>query len=750
MKTKKQIQKSLNRQLSARNPLQNVDVEPRSDMESPSSYPVSYAITAVDFSKDKDGWKKSNIFQLFPSNQKTQRNSNTFKILKFAQKDSNDIERRQLHSSLADSALTGLPDNEKYEFVTIVQTNPFVGSKTGASTDVLFAIVPRDSAVNSTKDKGSTSNDQGPTRGFFRPDKDISTVSRLAGIIIDTFGTGDDLILPNGPGGKFDENSNEVNKYFKVDRNRTFVNTNDGDDVVIGGFSTDYFGPGKPSDLLLAKSNPRSYKADTTSSGSKVFVGGSESDLLIGGKDDDYLVGDSFATMILQDKRPLGDKRLEAANNYLTTKAAKVGGWQQKLAPIYDLSDLPETQRFNIQAYQPEYFLSYHSLIASHERFLNSAYAYTRTVDRTKYPMWIPGNDVIYGGAGNDTIFGDDNTFLGSGSNLLPLVRIQQWGKGYNAKDGVHLLKQDEIDSGVRWPSLFKANAEKGTLGSDFINAGPGSDYISAGFGEDAIIGGADGDVIGLGPQIAVQGYTPFFGTKVAFGDDATFDPILQKWIKASERYIDNFIVGDIYFDESELGVGEDIPTPMNSALETHLASMESINGAFAKASGLISKIPEIGSIVAALTGASLKFFLELASPPAPDYNKAANAQADASDKISIIRDFDSFDTLTIRTKSGDILSTARQSNVAFSGKSKLFDGKGDRYIANGTKIQQSITNNGQVIRIFLEDYHESMFVLGSVDSELSTNGITQKYTTWTIGGSSYGGLPDTSYFPLN
>lgn len=730
--------------LKASNPLQEIYKEPRSEMESPSTYPVSYAIAALDFSTTRDGWKKSRIFQLFPTNQRTKLNPNSdFKNLNFGNDPGRDL--RQLHSQLTNSALTGLPEQEQYEYVKIVN-DPF-GSKTGAPTDVLFAIVPRDSAVDSRNDKNSTFNDRGPTRGFFRPDKDISTVSRRAGIIIETYASGDDLILPNGPGGQF--GNTPVNdakfRYYKVDRNRTFVNTNDGDDAIIGGFSTDFFGPGKPSDLLQAKLNPLTFRANTSASGSKVYIGGSESDLLIGGRDADYLVGDSFAT--LNEPAPFLIKS-PAANNYITTRSSD-GGFRG--TPVYNLADLPATQRRQIKSFQPEYFYNQSSLGASQERHSPYGGRSGYGVGNSDYPMWIPGNDVIFGGDGNDTIFGDDNTKLGSGSNLLPLVVMKRWGQAFNAKDGNHVLKQDEINSGVTWPFLFKANAEKGTLGSDFIHAGLGTDYIQVGFGQDAIIGGGGGDIIDLGAQIAAQGYTPFFGTKVAFGDDATFDPILKKWIKApsAEKSVDNFIVGDIYFDESELGVGSSLPSPMKSERETFLDALTSMNAVNNIASKGISAIPGYAKLINQIFEASFTI-MKLFAPPAPDYSKATNSLSDASDKISVIRDFDPFDTFTIRTKSGDILSTSRNSNVAFAGKSKLFDGNGNQYVANGTKVQQSITNNGQVVRLFLEDYHDSLFVLGSNESELTTNGITQKYTTWTIGGSAYGGLADTNYSSLN
>jgi hypothetical protein len=338
------------------------DKENRSAMESPNDYPVTYAISAVGDPNnriplatwDKTAW----IYQLYPLSKPTPRNNSDSKAIKLS---SETIFGTVRAVSQERSPKEGPLAGKKLDSIRFEVSNP-LDQKT--KLDVLFAIVPRDSAIDSSRDSGSTLNDRSPTRDFYRPTKDKTVVSRRDGIIVETFESGNDLIMPNGPGGVLYETGPGRNLplYPKVDRKPTFVNSGDGKDVIIGGYGSDFFSGTSAETLWNSRNKIRdkeiveSLRVALGTSGSKLMIGGSNDDVLIGGSDRDYLVGDRFTSIGKWDyvaKDRSIDKAILAAELYLPTNALRFPAEQ------VDLSSLPSFLSHHIQSindYQPGYF----------------------------------------------------------------------------------------------------------------------------------------------------------------------------------------------------------------------------------------------------------------------------------------------------------------------------------------------------------------------------------------------------------
>lgn len=715
-------------------------------MESPNDYPVTYAISAVGDPNnriplatwDKTAW----IYQLYPLSKPTPRNNSDSKAIKLS---SETIFGTVRAVSQERSPKEGPLAGKKLDSVRFEVSNPR-DQKT--KLDVLFAIIPHNSAIDLGYD--FTLNDAGSSRDFYRPDKDKTIASRRDGIIIETFESGNDLIMPNGPGGIFWQ-PRTTPRYPKVDRKPTFVNSGDGKDVVIGGYASDFFGGTSAETLwnsrqIRAKDTIESLRDALNSNGSKLMIGGSNDDVLIGGSDQDYLIGDrlySTGKWNHDDKDGPSGKREVAAELFLPLNANEYPTEQ------LDISRLPSFLDKHIQSlksYQPAYFYdypmqrrasNYMSLYRSSVHV--SAFNKSQSGSLNGYQLWIPGNDIIRGGRDDDFIFGDDNSKYGAGESLLPLITMKEWADSINSNDGNSKLDSDERKAGVNWTDLFLSSAQAPALGADFLHGGGGDDVIYAGFGADAIIGSRGSDLIDFGAQVAVKGFRPFWGTKVAFGDGAKFDG--QKWIPSNEedKDIDHFIAPDLFTEKRDLNIGNSTLGDVESARDRYLNSLQKFTDGWDGVDRIISKIPGIGDIISTLVS-DITFLAKLFAPASPDYTKIDSQEAGPVDRLSIIRDFDDFDMITIRTDTKDVINTTTRGIPipANAINNQLIDETTDIYNKKGTQIGL-ITGDGKTYtRMFLEGYTKPLALLGTRNETIEVSGSKKNVTYWTLGGKDF------------
>jgi Ca2+-binding RTX toxin-like protein len=455
-----------------------------------------------------------------------------------------------------------------------------------------------------------------------------------------------------------------------VDRGVNYINARNGQDVVIGGYGQDTFGSS-----VDIKNLKELAKIDTTSRerarGSKFYVGGSSEDVLAGGLEADFLVGD----------------RLNGYELYLPTSR---------------LNGIPDTWKNHLEAiksYQPSTF----QIGKGSQGFDLVAKDESKT-----YPLWIPGNDIIRGYEGDDIIHGDDNTIS---QNLFQLPTIRKW-----LSNTPRLVVDAGGINNIKW-------SEKGfQLGADFIDGGAGNDQIYAGIGADRIIGGYGSDVIDTGPQIITPGYNPFFGPKVIFGGNA--DIVTGEWVKdTSEKSPDLFVIGALIDTEKELSssiTGElDTTSAERKTMAESLAKFEK---AWEAAEGVVSNIPKVGGAVVEVVKA-VTAFLKISDPkPVP-----VGDSPQADDAVTIIRDFDENDILSINVPNGANLQLRRgEYNIGGSDKNPLtkglFNKKGVYF-----EIEKSAGNAYK--RLFLEGV-----------TELATIRYNQEtdFVSWTFGGKSF------------
>jgi hypothetical protein len=225
-------------------------------------------------------------------------------------------------------------------------------------------------------------------------------------------------------------------------------------------------------------------------------------------------------------------------------------------------------------------------------------------------------------------------------------------------------------------------------LGADFLHGGGGNDVIYAGFGADAIIGGRGSDLIDFGAQVAVKGFRPFWGTKIAFGDGAEFDG--QKWIPAikEDKDIDHFIAPDLFTEKRDLIIGGSTLGDVESARDRYLNSLQNFTDGWDVVDRIIGKIPGIGDIISTLVS-DITFLVNLTAPASPDYSKIDSQEAGPLDRMTIIRDFDDFDMITIRTDAKDVIK-ADPSGIAIGAgaiNNPLIDDRRGSYNKKGTQI---------------------------------------------------------------
>ena len=510
-----------------------------------------------------------------------------------------------------------------------------------------------------------------------------------AGILVDLVEDSNDLILPYGTGGSYQDDT-------VVDRGINYINARNGQDVVIGGYGEDIIGSsGNIKDLKKYDGINATFRKQVR--GSKFYVGGSGKDVLAGGLEADFLIGD----------------RLNGYELYLPTSR---------------LNGIPDTWKNHLEAiksYQPSTFSSgkgFDLTGSDSKGFLGT---------NTPYPLWIPGNDIIRGYEGDDIIHGDDNTIS---ENLFQLPTIKKWlsntPKEVVAAGGIN---------DVKWN-------EKGfQLGADFIDGGTGNDQIFAGIGADAIIGGYGSDVIDTGPQIVTSGYNPFFGPKVIFGGNAILrDTVTGEWVNdTSETSPDLFVIGALIDREAELSSsnsGElDTASAERRTMAEKLAGFETV---WKQAQGVVKAIPKVGGVIVGVVNAVTSFLKKTDPKPV-----SAGKQATAIDTLTIIRDFDKNDILSINAPNGSRITFDPPQIFGDSGadlKNPLAKGLEALPARRGLYLSIEKSAGDSYKRVFLDDVTE-LAVLGRVPDPGGSG-----TTTWTFGGSNFLGALDLNGNPYS
>ena len=638
--------------------------EPRNQMASPSTFAVTYAHLAVSNEADPAGprWETNSIIQQLGVSPKDASKRVAF------------VGPFRVGDAIAfSSSWRGLPlgyadaRGRQGDILKITTGN---GEPLPYPVDVLFAIVPRANAVDLSKETPGNSEDpngngRGAYRGFRRDTSNsLAAAENLAGIKIKTLAQGDDLILPNGPGqyrwergkplptpltGPIGYDFKQVGNY--VDREPTLVNIGSGRDVVIGGYVRDHFGAYSFKEIqeLKKKQRPGEYSLypnpASVATGSKLFVGGSYKDFLIGGIDQDYIAGDRFRGYELYLPADALPERLPSA------------AFDKHLS--------------NLRRYQPDYFANEQNRGRVKIGVNNSV------------PLWIPGSDGIFTYDGNDFIYGDDDTAFGASGGGVDLINLK------NLKDA------SRENGGGQWLTR--------KLAADFIDAGAGDDQVFAGFGGDAIIGGLGADLINVGDQIIADGYDPFWGTKVVYGDALTGLPGVTP---GDDIFPDIFQIGELLETEDQI---RQRAAGGTAEVEAQKSQFDAFVDGWEKASSFIALIPKVGTLVYGLVEAGVAL-AKLFSPPVP---VPVEPKATAADALVVIKDFDASDQLVVRLPVGANASI-RYDNTFVQNTNGIVNPLIGGGSGGGTLISVSgrAVGGTQFTRVFLQGYSEGLIRL--------------------------------------
>lgn len=507
----------------------------------------------------------------------------------------------------------------------------------------------------------------------------------LGGIAITTAVKGNDLILSSGPG--VERSTTDRDSFTLVNRTSSYVNIQNGDDAVIGGFGSDYFGSKSYDELYDLSSEKQSSKSSAR--GTKLFIGGSSNDVLDGGADADYLVGDRF------------------------------NGYELYWKTSNPFDSLPPSSPWASQA----------TFLSNYQRVLPNGVGDRLTgvtvktlssgavTSRTPYSLWMPGNDVIRGYEGNDFIFGDDNAI----NNLAQLKVL---------KDNITGVNPSDLD---KYGPINASNFNSVRLGADFIDAGEGNDEIHAGFGSDAIIGGGGSDLIDLGAQVAVKGYTPFFGPKVAYGDHAFWNG--SEWQSdPSTKAPDVFIIGALYTQESDIQASKSDAFLNYSQSSSIRESIESFENQWKTYDRLVKLIPKL-DVISKVVNGGISAIKALFPAPKP-FAIVGDSRPKANDTITVIKDFDPFDQLTFSLFKGEQYEARKTTNLTLSSDTSnplLGNIQGKR----GTIIEVRGDAGTVYNRVFLEGYESGLVSLKTES--------TADATFYTLGGRDYGDILDAN-----
>lgn len=536
-----------------------------------------------------------------------------------------------------------------------------------------------------------------------------------------TTDNGDDLLYPNGRG-QYDLWGAPSSLKTIVDYGYTWVNSGNGNDVVVGGYGIDRIGSRASRPMQVTSLDFSTKESITniernpyrippsTSTGSKFYVGGSGDDVLDGGQDDDFLVGDRFNNTEL----------------YIKSSATNI--------------NIPATfarHKQLIDSYQP---LSWSAGITPSNN-LQSARGESRLGDHWynfdfNYPLWVPGNDVMFGGRGNDFIYGDNN--INTISDLVDIKQLARETNNFNPPES----DQNILGGNRPYTNAPKMNWNSIILGADFIDGGDGSDEIFAGFGSDAIIGGPGSDMINCGDQIIAPGYKPFYGPKIVWGDTYPLngnraDPEYQN----IKKYPDVFVIGDLYTTEAQILAGAGSPSSnQGPSLKTAADKIRDYEATWNSVNNVIDFIPVAGPIISAV-GDVIFNLLNLNTTP-----DIIGTKPYVADSLTVIKDFDPFDTFIIRTPNGGAVETnlidregkkgpASTKDFAVAGIEQINPLASNTIYANGRIVQTINDASNQYDRVLLENYLGEVYPIKKVEHKV--NGIVDSID-WIYGGSDF------------
>jgi hypothetical protein len=495
------------------------------------------------------------------------------------------------------------------------------------------------------------------------------------GIAIRMENYGNDIVIPNGRGMYYRGHEGGLRYSPMTDYHYTFTTVQNGEDSVIGGFGPDYILSESLTYVEAVERNSKKFNTSRSNNirGSKLFVGGSDDDFLSGGMEGDLLVGD----------------RLNGYELYLNREALD--------------SNIPDSvvnNRRRLLNYQPPDYNNVKNTDNPRDNTfpffgLGKFTDLEEPIFGKSQWLWRPGNDVIHGNGGADTIYGDGN----GEQELYELFRY----------------KQAASDRGKSILPPGKGDWSKIRIGADFIDGGDGNDVIYGGFGSDAIIGGYGSDIIYTGDQIIAEKYEPVWGPKVIWGGG----------YQQSDESPDLFVLGNLFTDEDQ----------MDSRIQD-VKNQQAISQAVTnKWLGVVSAVAS--AVASKVTDGLSDLFLTLFDIFTADTSTASSAKPpNALDGLTIIRDFGDKDVLMLKIRNDELMVGSKAPLEAPTSNKYDYNplvGSGAK--GKGVRVDYTPKAGSSFAHLFLEGYDKPLYVLGRVDRDTrpDTDG-----TYLLLGGAEY------------
>lgn len=362
----------------------------------------------------------------------------------------------------------------------------------------------------------------------------------------------------------------------------------------------------------------------------KAYVGGSMQDIIIGGPQADVLIGDRIAGTEGGILSYPDDKRLNRAPD-VERRVNELIGFSLKTTSL-KYRDPNTIASYNIlnDLYQVDWKDSKNSEVYYHNN-------------------WWPFGDFVAGLEGDDVIYGDDTE--ADPSRLIALKSMTQADGTIrdqllvnDSLGEAQILKSDPLFKNRTWDGRNNTNTY--LFGNDVLVGGDGNDRIFGGFGGDLIIGGRGVDFIDTGEAILAEGYKPFYGPDVVWGD-------LPGQLKGDDLYPDVFNIGPLYLSETEMKNAspnpdaktlQEMQAEINKATEEYNKNSEEIKKAL-KVAGTIAKvIPKVGGVFSAMFKAGSLFLNKRSATQLIQDDSSPGA----SDATVFIRDFDALDIINL------------------------------------------------------------------------------------------------------